>query len=88
MSRVTALRETAVEDSSWGQIIDRLLLEAQVGAGVVIHYVAVNFNTPSSASQPLLEVTIDDTPRNRQLLAAALYSEVDELEWLTPVDMA
>jgi hypothetical protein len=84
VSQVTARRETALEDASWGELIDKVLLETTVGTGLLIHRIGVDFSTPSSASFPALEVTIDDTPRNRTLLAAALYVDVDELEWVAP----
>lgn len=85
MNRVTCRRETALEGASWGELIDKVLLETQVGPGLLVYRIGVDFSTPSSASFPALEVTINDTPRNRRLLAAAFYADVDELEWVALV---
>lgn len=59
------------DDFSYGSILDAV---NNTFAGQLLA-VTIDFRTPSSASTPLISVTFDDTPANRQLCANAFFAD-------------
>ena len=56
---------------TYGSILDAV---TETFAGQLLA-VTIDFRTPSSASTPLISVTFDDTPANRQLCADAFFAD-------------
>lgn len=73
-SPITVSLETYADADTYGSIIDSIVTDF---AGQLLA-VSINFQTPSSASTPLISVTFPDTPANRTLCADTFF--VDSLD--------
>lgn len=71
MPTLTVSIEIAADGDTYGTITDDII-DAFAGQLLAI---SIDFNTPSSASSPLVSVTFDDTDNNRALCAAAFFAD-------------
>ena len=81
MTTLTVSLELAVDDrETYGAVLD--LINDRF-AGQLLGF-SIDFDTPSSASSPLVSITFTNTPENRQLCADVFYA--DSFDALTDPD--